>query len=309
MAAEPVLDLQPLREQGDDASAQRLLAHGVELGLVLQAPDQAFEALPEGVVTEVVEAGLAPRVVDQFVVLRHLLPSCKLRQYTDINMAEPSTAGADRGTPPLRQPGAPPAGGRDRERILGAAATLVRGFPTWDWRGLTFRAVAERAGVSERTVYRHFATERELHDAVMRRLEQEAGVSYEGVGLDDLADVAALVFSAAGVVRGVARGRRGPDVRRRGPVATRRAARRGRPAAAVATGWTDVERNMAAGLLDVLWNVPSFERLVVHWGLGADDATGAIAWAIGLVVDAIRAGEPTRGRLSRRFVTSRWERA
>ena len=83
-----------------------------------------------------------------------------------------------------------------RERILGAASALVHGFPTWDWRALTFRAVAERAGVSERTVYRHFATERELRDAVMRRLEEEAGVAYEGVGLDDLADVAALVFSS-----------------------------------------------------------------------------------------------------------------
>src|SRR5213595_3751824 len=83
-----------------------------------------------------------------------------------------------------------------RERILDAGSALVHGLPTWDWRTLTFRAVAEQAGVSERTVYRHFATERELRDAVMRRLEEEAGVSYEGIGLDDLAPVTALVFSA-----------------------------------------------------------------------------------------------------------------
>ena len=49
---------------------------------------------------------------------------------------------------------------------------------------------------------------------------------------------------------------------------------------------------MAAGLLDVLWNVPSFERLVVQWGLADDDAVSAIAWAISLVVAAIRAGNP-----------------
>src|SRR5205823_8820044 len=83
-----------------------------------------------------------------------------------------------------------------RERILGAASALVHGFRTWDWHALTFRAVAERAGVSERTVYRHFATEQELRHAVMRRLEEEAGVSYDGLGLDDLAEVTALVFSA-----------------------------------------------------------------------------------------------------------------
>ena len=51
----------------------------------------------------------------------------------------------------------------------------MHGYDTWDWRDLTFRSVAERAGVGERTVYRHFPTERHLHDAVMERLESEAG--------------------------------------------------------------------------------------------------------------------------------------
>ena len=72
----------------------------------------------------------------------------------------------------------------------------MRGFTTWDWHELTFRAVAERAGVSERTVYRHFPTERHLHDAVMARLEDEAGIAYEDVDLDNLADVTARVFAS-----------------------------------------------------------------------------------------------------------------
>jgi AcrR family transcriptional regulator len=177
-----------------------------------------------------------------------------------------------------------------RDRILGAASALVHGFPTWDWGALTFRAVAERAGVSERTVYRHFPTERELRDAVMRRLEEEAGVSYEGLGLDDLAAVTALVFSARASFAAsptvvddptfVAEDRLRRDALRDA-------------VAAVTTDWTDVEREMAAGLLDVLWNVPSFERLVVQWGLDAEDATRAIEWAIGLVVGALRAGGPS----------------
>src|ERR1700738_4556375 len=66
-----------------------------------------------------------------------------------------------------------------RERIVGAGVRLVREFTTWNWDELTFRAVAERAQVSERTVYRHFPTERHLHDAIMQRLESEAGISYE----------------------------------------------------------------------------------------------------------------------------------
>lgn len=182
-----------------------------------------------------------------------------------------------------------------RERIVDAASALVHGFPTWDWHALTFRAVAERAGVSERTVYRHYATERELHDAVMRRLEQEAGVSYEGVDLDGLADVAALVFSSLSSFAVAPAVFDDPTFAAEDQV-RRDALRDAVAAAATTNGWTDTERDMAAGLLDVLWNVPSFERLVVQWGLAADDANGAIGWAIDLVVSAIRAGNPPRGR-------------
>jgi len=42
--------------------------------------------------------------------------------------------------------------------VIAAGSELVRQLPSWDWREVTFRAVAERAGVGERTVYRHFPT-------------------------------------------------------------------------------------------------------------------------------------------------------
>ena len=176
-----------------------------------------------------------------------------------------------------------------RERILGAASALVREFAGWDWHGLTFRALAERAGVSERTVYRHFATERELRDAVMRHLEEEAGVSYEGLVLDELADVTALVFSARGSFAVSPAVVADPtfvaeDQLRRDSLRD--------AVAAVASDWSGIERDQVAGVLDVLWSVPSFERLVTHWGLGSEDATDAITWALDLVVAAIRAGTP-----------------
>src|SRR5215471_9947932 len=83
-----------------------------------------------------------------------------------------------------------------RNRIVAAGSALVHELPSWDWSGLTFRAVAERAGVGERTVYRHFPTERHLHDAVMQRLESEAGVSYEDVNLTNLAETTSRVFGS-----------------------------------------------------------------------------------------------------------------
>jgi AcrR family transcriptional regulator len=178
-----------------------------------------------------------------------------------------------------------------RERILGAGSALVHGYPTWDWHELTFRAVAEEAGVSERTVYRHFGTEQELHRAVMRRLEEEAGVTYEGLTMDDLAAVAARVFAS---VSSFAVGQRVEPP----PFVEEDHRRRTALLAAVApstSDWSETEPEMAAAILDVLWAVPAYERLTTSWRLTPPQAMAALGWAIGLVVEAIRADRQPPG--------------
>jgi hypothetical protein len=54
--------------------------------------------------------------------------------------------------------------------------------------------------------------------------------------------------------------------------------------------WPEGDRAQAAAVLDVLWSVACYERLVAGWGLDPDDAIRAATWAIGLVEDAIRRG-------------------
>ncbi len=81
-----------------------------------------------------------------------------------------------------------------RERILVAGSELLHRSSVRDWKKLTVRAVAERAGVNERTVYRYFGSERGLRDAVMHRNEQEAGVDLAGMELEDIATVASQIF-------------------------------------------------------------------------------------------------------------------
>ena len=178
-----------------------------------------------------------------------------------------------------------------RELIVSAGSELVHAFDSWDWRNLTFRAVADRAGVGERTVYRHFPTERHLHDAVMQRLESEAGVSYEDVDLSNLAEVTARVFAALqrfSVRESVEMSQDptfvGVDARRREALLA--------AVSAAAPLWSDTQRRTAAGLLDVLWNVPSYERLVGAWGVDSADATRAVGWLMGKVVQAIEDDSP-----------------
>ncbi|WP_099022681.1 TetR/AcrR family transcriptional regulator [Mycolicibacterium palauense] len=202
-------------------------------------------------------------------------------------MSEPST------TRPYHSPVRRRRAGQTRENIVAAGGELVRGFDTWDWDRLTFRAVAERAGVAERTVYRHFPTERHLRDAVMAGLEGEAGIDYDDVDLTNLSAMAARIFAA--LQRFSAKPAPptpddptfvGADRRRREVVL--------RAVTETAPHWTPERIRVAAALLDVLWSVPAYERLVTAWELTDRQATAALSWLLDEVATAIRtdAGPP-----------------
>lgn len=180
---------------------------------------------------------------------------------------------------------------KTRDRIVTAGSELVHAFDSWNWRDLTFRSVAERAGVGERTVYRHFPTERHLHDAVMQRLESEAGVSYEDVDLGNLGAVTARVFGSLQrfAVRESVDTPRDPtfvgvDARRRDALL--------RAVTTAAPRWSEDEQRVTAGLLDVLWNLPSYERLVGVWGVDGSTATDAVNWLMAKVIEAVEEGDP-----------------
>lgn len=178
-----------------------------------------------------------------------------------------------------------------RERIVGAGSALVHSFPSWHWDDLTFRAVAERAGVSESTVYRHFANERELHDAVMHRLREEAGVSYDGITADELPDVATRVLAALSRFSVARSTSESHDPTFVSVDEQRRRALLGAVTQA-APEWSAYECEVAAAMLDVLWGVPSYERLVAHWDMNTEQATAAIRWAMQRLIDALHDGAP-----------------
>jgi AcrR family transcriptional regulator len=186
-----------------------------------------------------------------------------------------------------------------RERILTAGAELLHGFPIWNWAALTVRAVAERAGVTERTVYRYFATERELRDAVLARYEEESGVDVTGLELDDVAAVTARMLEYVSTFPLAPRAPRDDTV----------AAANGRQRVALLAalephtpGWSPADRVIAAATLDVLWSVVSYERMVVDWELDPEDAIRGLTWTIGLVEAAVRTGDAPHATMQERQV-------
>ena len=174
-----------------------------------------------------------------------------------------------------------------RERIVAAGSELLHGSPIRDWRALTVRAVAERAGVNERTVYRHFANERGLRDAVMHRLEEEAGIDLAGLRLEDVADVAARIFEHVSSYPLEPRPPLDPTLTEAGQ--RQRKALLGAVAARTAR-WPEADRVVAAAMFDVLWSVASYERLVVDWQLDRKQVIRGITWVIRLVEEAVREG-------------------
>jgi AcrR family transcriptional regulator len=192
---------------------------------------------------------------------------------------------------PYRSPVREQKTAQTRERIVQAGVAIVERLPDMDWSAMTFQAVADGAGVSKRTVFRHFATERELHDAVMQRFQERAGVSYEQVDLHGVAAVARRVFEALSAFAVSSWGTEPDDPTFTAMDRARGDALRGAVAAA-APDWSAEQRALVAGVLDVLWSPLSYERLVVHWGASSADAIAAIEWAIGLVVRSVESAQP-----------------
>lgn len=172
-----------------------------------------------------------------------------------------------------------------RERIITAGAELLHDFPVWNWHALTVRAVARRAEVNERTVYRHFANEGELREAVMARHQEEAGVDLEGLELEELREITTRILEYVSTFPLEPRTPRDPTLIAAG--------KRQREAllsavAPVTENWAEADRALAAAMLDVLWSVASYERLVADWKLDPREAIRGVTWVMGLVEDAIR---------------------
>ncbi len=204
----------------------------------------------------------------------------------------PAESAAPRGARPTRRYESPlrqERAAQTRERIIAAGSDLVRELSSWDWRELTIRAVAQRAGVHQRTVYRHFPSEQDLRAAVVQRLEQEAGVIVEGLQLADVPEQVAKLF---GYVSAFASSNaHQPDA---SLLAVDRRRKDSLLAAveAAASDWTDDDRRLATAMIDVLWSVSTYRGLVGGWQLEPEEAVRGVNWLVGLVSAAIAGGRP-----------------
>lgn len=172
-----------------------------------------------------------------------------------------------------------------RQKLIRAGVELVHGFPDWDWNNLTFKAVGKQAGISERTAYRHFATERQLRDAVMEQLVSDSGIDLKELELGNFGDITQRIFSymsSFSVNAGLIEDPTLASIDQQRRTALLEAVARSTPS------WSQQDQEEIAAALDVLWNLPPFERLIAAWDFEPERASNTIRWMIGLIEDAIK---------------------
>ena len=176
-----------------------------------------------------------------------------------------------------------------RQRIERATAALLGENGTAE--GITFRAVAERAGVAEMTVYRHFPTRDVLLGGLWHHLADEMssaqGMPSTAAAL--LGEHEALFADfdriAPQIVASLttAQGRR--------MRASFNAKRRKAYLAIideVAPDLTAARRLAAAALIQLLHSAHAWDSLRQQWSMGGRAAGNATRWAIELLIDAVK---------------------
>lgn len=201
----------------------------------------------------------------------------------DATNTEQAPATRRRYNSPLRQQQA----AETRQRLIDAGVELVHELPDWDWKNLTFQAVGQRAGISERTAYRHFSSERLLRDAVMEQLVTNSGIDLSQLSIDNFKHVTTDMFAYLSSFA-VA-----PDVEEDPTFASMDQERRDAVQDAVVRAtpsWAETDQQDIAAAFDLLWNLPPYERLVTGWGFEPERASKTIEWLIELVNDAVKQG-------------------
>jgi AcrR family transcriptional regulator len=176
-----------------------------------------------------------------------------------------------------------------RERIASAAADLLGEGSTAD--SITFRAVAERAGVTEMTVYRHYPTRDALMQGLWRQLNARMA---PGVGMPDSIDTLLAQHSAlftgfdrvapqivASIVTEPGREMRA-SLNEQRCKAFRGIAREAAP------GLSPAECTRAAAVLQLLHSAHAWMSLREQWGLDGREIGAATRWAIETLLAELR---------------------
>lgn len=166
-----------------------------------------------------------------------------------------------------------------RQRILDAAIRLVEAE---DPESLTLGHVARAAGVTERTIYRHFATREELISAAWVRINETIAIRAAPETAADLVELPRHMFPSFDqrepLMRALLYSKQGRELRLSGntqrKARVRRAVREARP------DLSDAEVTRLSAVVQLLSSSFAWSVMKDYWGLNGETAGQAASEAI-----------------------------
>lgn len=173
-----------------------------------------------------------------------------------------------------------------RELILSTAVDLLEKSGVTE---LTVRAVARAAGMSERTIFRYYATRDEFLDAVAATTARRMSVPMPPASIEELLDFPALLYhsfeDSSGLVAAVLHTDIYPRVRKTSGEARWQVVEK--LIDACARGKSKKQRKIAATNINYFLSATTWHYYRTNFGLKPEDTVACAKTAIKLIIDDI----------------------
>ena len=182
---------------------------------------------------------------------------------------------------------------RTRDLILDALTELLSELPSDQ---ISTREIAQRAGVSQPTVYRHYPDRQALleglADRVTLRWEAATG-GRRARSLDDLAAnaVGDIALTEEHAVEATAEAVLNADPRRLSRASRERSEELRQLVVASFPEYSERDHLRITALLRIIYSVQSWLRMREEFGIPGDESGPVLSWAFQTLVDEIRAGK------------------
>jgi AcrR family transcriptional regulator len=173
-----------------------------------------------------------------------------------------------------------------RGHILDEAYELLVNHPN---QPFSHEAIAARAGVGARTVYRYFPAQSDLYEQLWIRVRKQAGTIFPSSEAEILPQIAILFGGFERnkkVIRAVLESPAGHRIRERG-------APEGRAAfnaslAGLTAGMSPAEKRQVVAIFLAIYSAPFWELLRKRGGLSGADAVAATEWAMSTLIQGLQ---------------------
>jgi AcrR family transcriptional regulator len=173
-----------------------------------------------------------------------------------------------------------------RDHIMEVAYELLVNHPD---QPFSHEAIAARAGVGARTVYRYFPAQSDLYEELWVRVRKQAGTIFPSSEAEILPQIP-ILFGGFDrnekVIRAVLESPAGHRVRECGAPEGRAAF--SKSLAGLTAGMSPAEKRQVVAVFLAIYSAPFWELLRKRGGLSGADAMAAAEWAMSALIQALQ---------------------